>query len=834
MATTGVGWASGHGGRDMHAVQGQWSPDLRPHLLLEQDQGARQPIPASNPPPGTRVRFLPVFAPNATGTRLTGDYFEIDLDSGQVKPDQPGALFRLENVILRAVVTVPGQPKPFVETIRVHLHDRLVRAWFTPTTLTLRASGTSTYEFTVLAEFGDGTIGDISTTGHGLKYEVPSTSSVVLNPGDPTDGRITPLQTTSQPVRVTAVIPSTLGGAPASGNPSGPVTVLPAWSQIPIEWLGGAHRGLRDAVPNILILADGFQDDSLTDPNDKQKTRFFELAQLFVKEMETNSATQPFGMLRGSMNYWAAFVPSPQYGINTLPELYEETTDKGTHGVQVPIPRPPAATTAAYTLEELVYLVGLPTRDRAAAQDFQLRIYWTSQFGVNNARLTPKVIAGLQKLGTRKLANEHNTVFGIANGDRPQALKESALHNLGFHPRRSNRGSLDELLLALVEPGTPAPPTPIGRLWTIDPAGKDRDHLVVLCAGATKGGTASQPIDAPTRTDLIAVGLASTDVVPIKAGLNLPELEAQGHPVPEPQVAAKSFALHAFAHEIAHSFRLGDEYGIRVGDPSDAEQVLGDTFFNIQRRATLGGQNLSAENVRWRWPRVTFAAALTGRPTLQSGTTYHVPIVRRQLTSLRLRPPAKLRLRIPLSDYPTVPIARRVSPELTFVTVNASAGVVVVTAPPTGFTPADFKKDSVLCIPVPSGITNDPWVELMSRRARERINTSGGPLNAPADQPRRPCSPGEEENSEQESTNWPPDPGKPNPPFNGKRIIGLYEGGSTFACSFLHPAGICKMRQAEMGFCLVCSYVLVDLINATMHGVLERHNSTAKLYPRTT
>ncbi len=659
MGTIGVGWESGHSGLDIHAVQGLWSPDLRRHLLLEQDVG--DPIRADDPrvpAQGTTVRFVPVFAPNATGNTLTGNYFEINLQTGQVKPDQPGPLFRLENVILRAVVTVTGQPAPFVETIRIHLHDRLVRAWFTPSTLTLRASGTSTYAFTVLAEFGDGTIGDIST-GHGLTYS-GSTSSVVVTPND---GGMTALQATSQPVRVTAVIPST------AGNPSGLVDVEPPWSQIPIKFLDGAGPKLRDDVPNILILGDGFLA--------AQETTFFELARQFVAEMRANAAAQPLGWLHRSVNYWAAFAPSPTYdidkstyGVNTLPEMYEETTDAGTHGVQVPIPREPVGSTAAYTLEELVYLVGLPTRDRAAAADFQLRIYWTSQFGVVDARLPQGLIADWQKLGTRRLANEHNTVFGLANGDRPRALKESALHNIGFHPRRSNRGALDDFLLALVEKGRPPPPTPIGRLWTIAPAGKDRDHLVVLCAGATKGGTASQPIEDPERTELIAVGLAPRLEVPIEAGLNPPELEAPGHPLPVPEVAAKSFAFHTFAHEIAHSFRLGDEYGIRVGDPSDDERALIDTFVNIQRRATLGGQNLSANNVRWRWPRLTLAAALTGPPTLQGGTTYRIPIARRQLTGLRLNAGAKLRLRVPLSSYPALAIARRVSPELTFASIE--------------------------------------------------------------------------------------------------------------------------------------------------------------------
>jgi len=60
-------------------------------------------------------------------------------------------------------------------------------------------------------------------------------------------------------------------------------------------------------------------------------------------------------------------------------------------------------------------------------------------------------------------------------------------------------------------------------------------------------------------------------------------------------------------------------------------------------------------------------------------------------------------------------------------------------------------------------------------------------------------------------------------------IVGLYEGANYHDCGVFRPAGRCKMRKGmstTQPFCHVCRYVIVDTIDPTLHGDLD------KLYPQ--
>jgi hypothetical protein len=59
-------------------------------------------------------------------------------------------------------------------------------------------------------------------------------------------------------------------------------------------------------------------------------------------------------------------------------------------------------------------------------------------------------------------------------------------------------------------------------------------------------------------------------------------------------------------------------------------------------------------------------------------------------------------------------------------------------------------------------------------------------------------------------------------------IIGIYEGGGGHDCGVFRPAGHCKMRNSHdrtIPFCHVCRYIMVDTLDPTRHGELD------KLYP---
>jgi hypothetical protein len=65
------------------------------------------------------------------------------------------------------------------------------------------------------------------------------------------------------------------------------------------------------------------------------------------------------------------------------------------------------------------------------------------------------------------------------------------------------------------------------------------------------------------------------------------------------------------------------------------------------------------------------------------------------------------------------------------------------------------------------------------------------------------------------------------------RIVGLYEGGSLYACGIYHPTGKCMMRgnhEDSSEFCAVCRYVIVDFVNPFLHFQIDRDYD--EIYPQ--
>lgn len=65
------------------------------------------------------------------------------------------------------------------------------------------------------------------------------------------------------------------------------------------------------------------------------------------------------------------------------------------------------------------------------------------------------------------------------------------------------------------------------------------------------------------------------------------------------------------------------------------------------------------------------------------------------------------------------------------------------------------------------------------------------------------------------------------------RAIGLYEGGADFACNVFRGAGRCKMRETDeaganptqhigVEFCFLCQFLIVDQIDPSVHPVIDR------------
>jgi hypothetical protein len=122
-------------------------------------------------------------------------------------------------------------------------------------------------------------------------------------------------------------------------------------------------------------------------------------------------------------------------------------------------------------------------------------------------------------------------------------------------------------------------------------------------------------------------------------------------------------------------------------------------------------------------------------------------------------------------------------------------------------------------------------LELVHKLVRDRIDLTHNPLNAvDGDPPNRPC-PGEALRPTG-ATNFPGGVA-PKPPRFTSWIVGLYENAKGFDCDVYRPTGICIMaeniyidrkdgRERAYQFCPVCRYAMVDLIDPSKHGAIDR------------
>jgi len=115
------------------------------------------------------------------------------------------------------------------------------------------------------------------------------------------------------------------------------------------------------------------------------------------------------------------------------------------------------------------------------------------------------------------------------------------------------------------------------------------------------------------------------------------------------------------------------------------------------------------------------------------------------------------------------------------------------------------------------------------KKILDLIDSSGGPLNAPSANRKRPCMTDLPAKGAIQSEVLIP---KFPVPFhfskliqNQDQIIGLYEGGNYYHCNVYHPAGSCIMRSNNdtslYSFCHVCRYILIDSVDPTFHGGID-------------
>jgi hypothetical protein len=858
-------------GVDLHVIRGTKSRPLRQEMLFWEfvdefhsnlfhegdDELATEPNKLT-------LEFLPRLAPNALapdGTDfLEGLGIRVNKQTGEVEAvSPPPAGKRIRNFILDATATLKRSATKTdtlnKRAVRVHIYDKLVDAWITPSTLTVHEG--SRVRATVLASFSlDGEpdpplVGDI-TRLTGLTWS-SNDPSVTFN-------SIGEIQTTKTGTfMITATLPAVgWGGKVISSN----IEVVDAWADKPFvraTLIAGPGVARLDEVPNVLVVPDGFKQE--------EEEAFNAIVVEAFDDMMKRLVARPFDLFlnQGSINIWSIFVPSRERGASALYEAQVFPDEGKTRAVAIGLNyRAPAS--GMWGAGSVNGFAGLPVRSDAfpetAPQADQIQKFkdkldeWNAIFGPITAAQVPfHVWQVWTSASKRTLIDEVDTAFGIAFGVRPEFSDFTTDNTVTGHEFRTRREHIDPWLARITDGDGPL----IGHVWAGD--GKDNKYIVSLLGGAREGG-AEGPIAAASlgndpRLIVSPVGAARHTLLPFElpqGTLGAPEMSAS--------------TRGTIVHELAHAFGLQDEYTDLGGSAGNATFP---TAGNVQPRSELldktvpprplVGDGLIGDQLRWRAPRIARAGVVDG-DIFKTGTDeFLIPLRKGQKLLFRRDDKVFLRQR-PLrgtkvvgtgAAKKTVLVLAKVSVPLRVLSDVQVSEQIIVTADGAAFDPKEFDAPppfrSIVFVPVPpppdAAAAGETYADLVPLVVRKHITKTGWPLNRGPD-----ATSGDvltcADHSKFDAIDWDSRQQIRNAPTKIKfewryRWVGAFDGGARFGCDIFHPSPICAMNHStqrfdgEMhgtfhrlaAFCPVCAYILVDTIDPNLHGELDRIYSPA-------
>ncbi len=853
------------------------------------------PSPAQNPPP-----------PQPAHNVFSGQGITVDMLTGRITVAAFAPPLPKNNFIIEVTATNNAGGDPMREAIRVHLHTSVTTVALTPGTLTVRpSSATRTapertgYWFTVRALFDDDTMGDL-TEHHGVTWSsVPADhvdfdGELIIAPGDVAGGA---------PITITATLPAELGGGSATatlqiGRPWRDDPALPEASIV----VGGGWPGttLPEAAPNVMFLGDGFQD--------AESTAFEQIATTMVHHLKTDRLLRPFDLLCTSMNFWRAFVPAADRGISFRCEVFIEQTGT-TVAWPVPPPERPLAS-GDFNLGHLIYLVGLPVPTDANKSIADLRSDWDALVGpqpVPHGRIKDDIIESWKLLAPRGFIEELDNFPAMSFGRPPVARSLTGTPLLGLHDLRGGRSALSRLFGSMQsESNVQVGGGRIGVLWAGRPLRRDDTVYVLgdvvtvttapalnaarLFACTTPGrSAAAEPAEYGTAADGTTIQDGGAAFRAIRVAFNNNPLlvvvssfpagravnygqnnhiaistRSGTHPIPV-QARPMGFVLdldetdvptdvdidtcRTIAHEIGHSFGLGDEYIERPDRnfPGTEDDLAHDLNLQTEIDTQVNGQ-IDALRLRWNWHRIRKAAVISAAITPVAAGAYKIPVVPGQAWQFHKDDTVLLRHRLPgeflgaayvvnsqVSPALEIAVAPTAAAANDFLLVQAAAGANVTDATMAAFLPGSIV---FLPVPAPSAVRTAayPYAEIIAKNIRDLIGRRHQPLyRQPTGDDLQKELDNERELQEPKVDGLAPQlPGRPFCFKDKPRIVGLYEGGSLSTRGIFHPTGTCMMRNDHLDtgeFCAVCRYIMVEFINPFHHFQIDRDYDD--IYPLT-
>jgi hypothetical protein len=605
MAISDIGWdglGAATAGYDLHVLAGESTPPLNDRLVFQRkDAGGNvtnhfastKSIPPdwAAKPADVDAKFVAEFkadGPQAAG-KHAGHGIEVEEATGKVEIAAALPATRLYNFLIKAELTDKADNTPPLSIrIRVHVHESIQKIWLTPRKLIVR-SGATNQRFTVLAEFDDGSYGDI-TGRTDLGFSSSNNAGVVSV--DVASGLVTYVAAGTAQITVTG------SPSPPDGTDTADVLAQPSLAvERRIERV--RPRGMENFMlkTNFLFLPDGFTVG--------ERQTFNDIVEQIVERLQTDVFTYPYSLLKDSINYWrladADFLASEEESVGVLSQA-SIVGRKHQQASRLPFPSDPGAA-PKWELENMIFRVGLPvwgdrTKDLAAKINDWRKLYDNIQ--QNDPHISNDVFLKWRALHTRKLLNERCTALGFAIDNHPRVDLDPDRY-LELDPRRFAEADFQAMISKLRKGAAPGTGV-VGATWT---TGKDKGLVCVICRSRRVAGERN-----PTG---LASSLARDDEQPVQAA-----------PAPRRGVdlvtTSRFLPLHSMvpitvAHECAHAFGLGDEYGGGLNYPAHRDADIAENG-NIQPASEVRflSDPISPLFIKWNWPRLTAAGRLTEKP----------------------------------------------------------------------------------------------------------------------------------------------------------------------------------------------------------------------------
>ena len=772
------------------------------------------------------------FIPNILGHN-TQHGIQLDVATGVLRADaHPDPTFPEITNFLLTVTWADGSGASDQTEIRVHIHDSIKEIWLTPPTLTIH-KGIDECRFTVYARFNDDCVGDITDWPQSLfTYQSADESVAKALPG----GILQAVATSgSAPITVRLSIPSL--GIDKTSRPA-QALASPSWADLgkdaKVSFVAGRRKpdetkptgpdvdsveSVVGSSRNVLFIAEGFQFD--------QRFDYRNIVNTITRVMRGEEAAyapafEPFGMLKNAINYWTVFVPSKDNGITSLGEYFYGTDRRLVAALFRPQSRP-SDTATEWNLFELIHETSVPIQSESTRTVSELVADWKLIFGdhVTEDRVRETVTRNWKTISHAPL-NERDTVFGIAGGLRPNAMVSlPEVVELDRNSRRSSVASIQEFIKNLRFGGFP-----IGPTWAT--GGKDVGLICMICLTDRTGGT-----EVPKNGFFAAATGQQQFRLNVKVAADS-GLEIETSIV---KTTPRHLMASVVAHELGHALSLGDEYGDEAGGAIPNPSADIPPHPNLQSRIVVApppaaGASVAftSSKIKWLWPRIAAAGVLAKKPVTADVTATGISIALGKGHGLNFAVNDVVRFKeFPVSVDASFDFMK---PFLFKVTARTPDGVTIIPVTPTAGSNAVTAStiDTALFLQLFDGnekvslikpIRNaGVEVPLVASVIQTRIDTSDSSLDrAPAS----PCI--ATTASIVTPTNLPTLSKRPSIKAD---IIGLYEGGFVFDCGVFRPAGRCRMRDQNIittPYCFVCRYILVDNIDPSQHGLLN------KLYP---